>query len=99
MYEVYRPKVELQESNFNDYEIEVFINNKRIESNEVANWSLNTIKRLKGAFKTFLKDSGLLEKDRETKAEHLNFPLIDSQLVFLMKKEKLNYELSALGVN
>lgn len=97
IYDVYRPKVSLQETNFNNYEIEEFINNKRIESSEIAEWSLNTIKRLKGALKTFMRDAGLLEKDNETNKDNLVFPLIDSQLVLLMKKEKLNYELAALG--
>ena len=97
VYDVYRSKASLQETNLSDYEVEEFINNKRIESPEVAEWSLNTIKRLKGALKTFIRDAGLLEKNQITKKDTLVFPLIDSQLILLMKKEKLNYELAALG--
>lgn len=98
MYDVYRPKALMHDNSLKDYEIESFINNKRIESTEVASWSLNTIKRLKGAFKTFLRDAGLLEKVSKNKKEgKLIFPVIDSRLALLMKKEKLDYELAALG--
>lgn len=97
VYDVYRPKVTFRETTLNDYEVEEFINNKRIESPEVAKWSLNTYKRLKGALKTFLRDAGLLEKDKTSKTDKVIFPLIDSQLLLLMKNENLDYELAALG--
>lgn len=97
IYDVYRPKVAFRETTLNDYEVEEFINNKRIESTEVAKWSLNTYKRLKGALKTFLRDAGLLEKDKTSKTDKVIFPLIDSQLLLLMKNENLDYELAALG--
>lgn len=98
VYEVYRPKVLIHDDTLKNYEIEAFINNKRIESTEVANWSLNTIKRLKGALKTFLRDAGLLENiSKSQKEDKLIFPLIDSQLALIMKNEKLDYELAAIG--
>ncbi|AZN76639.1 DUF1819 domain-containing protein [Lactobacillus acidophilus] len=92
IYEVYRPKAIIHNDTLQDYEIEAFFNNKRIESDTVANWSLKTIKRLKGAVKTYLRDAGLMTADNK-----LLFPFIDSQLVLLMKKEGLDYELAALG--
>lgn len=98
VYDIYRPKVLIHDDTLKDYEIEAFINNKRIESTEVANWSLNTIKRLKGALKTFLRDAGLLENISKSQKENkLIFPLIDSQLALIMKNEKLDYELAAIG--
>lgn len=53
VYDVYRPKVTMHETTLQDYEVEAFLNQKRIESPEIAKWSLNTFKRLKGALKTF----------------------------------------------
>lgn len=98
IYEIYRPKRELHNETLKNYEIENFLNNKRIESEEISNWSLNTIKRLNGALKTYLRDAGLAEiKNR--KENILIFPFIDFRLRSVMKKEKMNYELAALGEN
>ena len=96
VYDIYRPKVIMRENTLQDYEVESFLNQKRIESPEVAKWSLNTFKRLKGALKTFLRDGGLLENVKSNE-DKLLFPLIDSQLIIIMKEEKLDYELAALG--
>lgn len=98
IYDVYRPKRELRDETLKNYEIENFLNDKRIESEEVSNWSLNTIKRLNGALKTYLRDAGLAEiKNR--KENILIFPFIDFRLKSTMKKEKMDYELAALGEN
>lgn len=59
IYEVYRPKVQMREDTLQDYEVEAFINQKRIESPTIAVWSLNTYKRIKGALKTYMRDGGL----------------------------------------
>lgn len=98
VYDVYRPKVTMHETTLQDYEVEAFLNQKRIESPEIAKWSLNTFKRLKGALKTFLRDAGLMEINPENKKEDkLLFPLIDTQVALIMKNAKLDYELAALG--
>lgn len=98
VYDVYRPKVTMHETTLQDYEVEAFLNQKRIESPEIAKWSLNTFKRLKGALKTFLRDAGLMEINPENKKEDkLLYPLIDTQVALIMKNAKLNYELAALG--
>lgn len=96
VYDVYRPKRELHDEILKNYEIESFLNNKRIESNEVASWSLNTIKRLNGALKTYLRDAGLAEiKNR--KENVLIFPFVDFRLKNVLKQENMQYELAALG--
>lgn len=98
IYEVYRPKVQMREDTLQGYEVEAFINQKRIESLAIAKWSLNTYKRIKGALKTYLRDGGLMEIDPQNKQQDkLLFPLLDSQLVLAMKTAKLDYELAALG--
>lgn len=98
VYDVYRPKVTIHETTLQDYEVEAFLNQKRIESPEIAKWSLNTFKRLKGALKTFLRDAGLMEINPENKKEDkLLYPLIDTQVALIMKNAKLDYELAALG--
>lgn len=98
MYEVYRPKVLMRETSLQDYEVEAFINQLRIESPEVAKWSLRTIKRIKGALKTYLRDAGLAQLiSAGKKTDKLLFPLLDSKLVSVMKKSELDYELAALG--
>ena len=86
VYDVYRPKVTMHETTLQDYEVEAFLNQKRIESPEIAKWSLNTFKRLKGALKTFLRDAGLMEINPENKKEDkLLYPLIDTQVALIMK--------------
>lgn len=98
VYDVYRPKVTMHETTLQDYEVEAFLNQKRIESPEIAKWSLNTFKRLKGALKTFLRDARLMEINPENKKEDkLLYPLIDTQVALIMKNAKLDYELAALG--
>ena len=95
---MYRPKVQMREDILQDYEVEAFINQKRIESPTIAAWSLNTYKRIKGALKTYMRDGGLMEIDPQNKKQDkLLFPLLDSQLVLAMKVAKLDYELAALG--
>lgn len=96
IYDVYRPKRELHDEILKNYEIENFLNDKRIESNEVASWSLNTIKRLNGALKTYLKDAGLAEI-KSRKENILIFPFIDFRLKNTLKQENMQYELVALG--
>lgn len=97
LYDVYRPKILMQDTNLQDYEVASFFNQKRIESPEIAKWSLKTTKRLEGALKTFLRDAGLMKDTENNKENKLLFPLLDSQLALVMKKNRLNYELAALG--
>jgi len=60
MYETYRDELIVGDSKLHDYEVEGFFNRKQQESEQVAGWTDETIKRLMGIFKTFVREAGLM---------------------------------------
>lgn len=61
MYEVYREHLILQENILKDGDLNIFFNEKKNQSEKVANWSDRTVKDLKDVFVNFLKAAGLIK--------------------------------------
>lgn len=82
MYETYRDELIVGDAQLHDYEVEGFFNRKQQESEQVADWTDQTIKRLTGIFKTFIREAGLMS-DKGDYDEVIR-PLIGYQLEDLM---------------
>lgn len=96
IYEVYRPKAVLRDGTLKDYEVEAFMNSKRMESPEVASWSINTVASVKSNLKGLCRTAGLTKLIKKG-SDQVLFPLIDYRLANAMKRAGLDYELAALG--
>lgn len=85
MYEVFREKLimgldELEESDFS-----IFFKNKQMQSERAAKWKDYTLKRLAGAYKTVLIESGLLENNVDG-SRKIKKPILDFSLEELLKE-------------
>ncbi|AKP67180.1 DUF1819 family protein [Companilactobacillus ginsenosidimutans] len=94
MYEVFREEIMLGDSMLHDYEIEAFFTRKQVESDQVANWSDQTITRLTGLFKTFNRNAGLMI-DKGSYDEIVR-PFLDFRLEDLLQEKKQFRQLASL---
>lgn len=94
VYEVYRKNLIIGAKFLKENEVEQFIINKQIESEQLRNWTDKTVKRVEGSLKTILRDAGLLE--RHNNSDLLLQPFISLQLLKLIKKDNLNQKLASL---
>lgn len=60
IFEVYREKSVLGVPNIEDADINIFFNNKEIQSEDIAKWTDVTKKRLRSAYLNFMVDANLL---------------------------------------
>ena len=95
VYEVYRNEIILGDKVLEEREMIEFITRKQMESEQIAKWTDETSKRVRGSLKTILRDAGLLK--REKNIDIVLQPFIDIHLAKLMKQDHLNKELTALG--
>lgn len=93
MYETYRDELIVGDAKLYDYEVESFFNQKIQESEQIANWTDVTIKRLAGVFKTFNREAGLLKN--QSKYDDVIRPVIDYRLEDLLVTKK-NSEMLAI---
>lgn len=82
MYETYRDELIVGDAKLYDYEVEGFFNRKQQESTQIANWTDQTIKRLTGIFKTFIREAGLMKDQGEY--DDVIRPIMDYRLEDLM---------------
>lgn len=73
--EVYREKIILGAEVIEASDINIFFKNKATQSDEVAEWTEPTLKRLKGAFLTILTDTNLLVNREKKKV--IKVPITD----------------------
>lgn len=78
IYEVYREKSILGVPNIEDADVNIFFNNKEIQSEDVANWTDATKKRLCSAYMNFMLDANLLTVVEKVKT--ITPPIIDIAL-------------------
>ena len=78
IYEVYREKSILGVPNIEDADVNIFFNNKEIQSEDVANWTDATKKRLRSAYINFMVDANLLTVVEKVKT--ITPPIIDIAL-------------------
>ena len=94
MYEVYRNKVHFGESNISDADFNIFIQNKKDQSEKVAGFSDSSIKKIKQVFTKYMLEAGLLTgKPSERVIVH---PYIDPDVKKILLKNNLEKYLYAL---
>jgi len=82
MYETYRDELIVGDAKLHDYEVAGFFNRKQQESEQVAGWTDQTIKRLTGVFKTFVREAGLMKN--QGNYDEVIRPFMNYQLEDLM---------------
>lgn len=87
MYEVYREKIIIGDLEFDDSDMRIFFKNKSEQSEKVAGFKSYTKKRLAGAYKTYLKEANLIEKDKNLLI--IKRPILDINLEKEMKIDNL----------
>lgn len=94
MYEVYRNKVHFGEPNISDVDFNIFIQNKREQSEKVAGFSDASIKKIRQVFTKYMLETGLLTgKPAERIIAH---PYIDQEVKEILLRNNLEKYLYAL---
>ncbi|MFH5811800.1 DUF1819 family protein [Companilactobacillus sp. FL22-1] len=88
MYETYRDELIVGDAKLYDYEVAGFFNRKQQESVQIANWTDQTIKRLTGIFKTFIREADLMKDQGEY--DEVIRPIMDYRLEDLMTSNNDN---------
>lgn len=90
MYEAYRDELVLGDRILEDYEVEAFMMHKQTQVAQMANWSEQSITKIKRMLKTMLRDAGLLEAK-----DHVVQPFLDSRLEECMNAAGLQRQLAS----
>lgn len=94
MYEVYRNKVHFGEPNISDADFNIFIQNKREQSEKVASFSEASLKKIRQVFTKYMLETGLLiGKPAERIIAH---PYIDQDVKEILLRNNLEKYLYAL---
>lgn len=94
MYDVYRNKVHFGETNISDADFNIFIQNKKDQSEKVAGFSDVTIKKIRQVFTKYLLEVGLLTgKPSERLIAH---PYIDQDVKEILLRNNMEKYLYAL---
>ncbi len=80
MYEVFRKNIILGEYSLNDSDINLFFQEKKIQSEIVDHWVDSTVKKLKSDYVRIISDAGLLNKD----SRKITIPLLDYKVKKLL---------------
>ncbi|HHX69705.1 MAG: DUF1819 family protein [Miniphocaeibacter sp.] len=94
VYTKYREEIKLGTKEYNPSIVRVFLREMQNNNEEVAKFSDNSIKRMIGAYGTYLREAGLLE-DVEGKTYYKNI-FLDLELERLMEEENLNSYIKAI---
>ncbi|AVK63728.1 DUF1819 domain-containing protein [Lactobacillus sp. CBA3606] len=94
MYEVYRDELVLGDTELHDYEIEAFFSRKQAENQQIASWTDETITRLIGVFKTFVREAGLMKN--QGSFDQVSRPLLDLDLEDMLRNKDEHQILAVL---
>ncbi|MBS3198947.1 DUF1819 family protein [Turicibacter bilis] len=88
LYEVYREKVLLGETELTDSDINIFFNNKQQQSEDIGLWTDVTLRRLRSSYMNFMVDAGLLTV--VNKQKQITPPILDVALErYLVEKNEV----------
>ena len=94
MHEVYRNKIYMGETNISEADFNIFIQNKRDQSEKVAGFSDATIKKIRQVFTKYMLEAGLL--DGETSEKMITRPYIDQEVKDILLRNNMGKYLYAL---
>lgn len=94
MHEVYREKLIIGVNELRDSDIAIFFRNKQLQSDKVASWTEDTLKRLGTCYKTLLTEAGVI--DRSKGIRKIKRPILDRSLEDCLIKNGMEATLHAL---
>ena len=94
VYEVFREKLIIGNTQLTDADVRVFFKNKQVQSEKVAAWTDYTLHRLGTCYKTMLMEAGLI--DRASGERELLKPILDESLVRCLKDHDMQLYINAL---
>lgn len=94
VYEVYREKLIIGSDKLEDKDIRIFFKDKQLQSEKVAKWTDNTLKRLGACYKTMLAEADLI--DRSSGSRKILRPLMDRSLEECLRKNGMELVIHAL---
>lgn len=94
MYEEFRENIILGLDVFEDKTFRIYFKNKSEQSEKVASFKTDTIKRVTSAYKLYLKESNLITKVHEE--YYYKKPVLDIRLETLIKESELMPYLKAI---
>lgn len=94
MYEVYRNKIYLGETNLTDADLNIFFKDKQDQNEKVASITDTSVKKLKQVYCKYMFEAGLLIGKTSEKA--INKPYIDPDLRFALQRNAMDRYLAAI---
>lgn len=94
VYEVYREKLILGDEQMLDSDIRIFFKNKQVQSERIASWKENTLKKLSSYYKTFLVEAGIAEKS--VKKIIIKKPILEKEFVQCLELNDMGLFISVL---
>ncbi|MDR0911291.1 MAG: DUF1819 family protein [Methanobrevibacter sp.] len=94
IYEIFRNKIILGDFKIENKDLNLFFENKSLQSEKIANWKPSIIKRLKGDYIRILINAGVLLDNGDIK--EINIPLIDFKVEDDLKNNNLSPFLYAI---
>lgn len=94
VYEVYREKLILGEDTLQDSDIRIFFNDKQAQSERVASWTDQTLKRLSTSYKNYLHEAGIAL--REARALTIRRPVLYADLQNILRLNGMDIFIKAL---
>lgn len=79
VYEVYRNKLYMGETEFKDSDLNIFFTKKAEQSDVVASWTEATVKKLKQTYTKYFMEAGLIQKIDKNEKKVMK-PYIDLEL-------------------
>lgn len=96
VYEVIREKLILGSDEFNDADVRIFFKNKQAESETVAAFRDETLRRLAAGYKVHLAEAGLLDGNRTSRTRKIWRAVPDAAFENWMKEHGMESMLKAL---
>lgn len=84
VYEVYREKAILGQTELEDQDVNVFFRNKGNQSELVENWNDSTKKHLKSSYLTCMADAGLMRVEKKVRT--ITTPIVDDRLAAYLER-------------
>ncbi len=94
MYELYRQKLYLGESNISEADLNIFFKDKKDQNEKVAAITDTSVKKLKQVYCKYMFESGLLKG--KVAEKQVSKPYIDPDLRFALQRNAMDRYLAAL---
>lgn len=93
IYEVYREKIRMEETELEDKDFNIFFNDKTFQSEKVASWSEAGIKKMKQSYRRYMFEAGLLE---DTKSKKIKKVYLDKEIREILELNNMQQYIYAL---